>query len=385
MAFLANLPFRTKLFMLLFIPLLGMMTLGIFGSVEKHGIMQRMERISHLARLAVAISDLVHEVQKERGASAGFIGSGGEKFRDALSKQRQLTDQKKALLVNQATGISEIKETGSEQKELFWTAMDRLDELDGVRNRVDGLDISTQGVLNYYSGTNSALLHSIEYLSSLASTVEMTALTATYVNFLKGKERAGIERAVITDTFARNGFGPGMYRQFSALVSEQETFFEVARLMTTPDQLAYVKNKMTNPAVDEVERMREVAFNSGYASPLYIHLGKLYQNMALRGAYHSVKNLLIRGSWYGYKDYAAWPEKQEHYRQQFANNYQAIEKIVQQIFALPPELLTAAQRNDVAIVWQNVKDYQASIDVIIELQNQGRHLHEIDYDKARGG
>jgi hypothetical protein len=366
MTFSAQLPFRTKLVMLLIIPLLGMMILGIFGSLEKYDLMNKMERMTHLSRLAIGISDLVHELQKERGASAGFLGSSGTKFQSKLLAQRKITDQKKNELYDLAAVIGEVNKSNSEMAELFGSAIKKLGHTTAVRDRIDSLEITTQEALNYYTDINSTFLHSIDYLSSLSSTVEMASLTATYVNFLKGKERAGIERAVITDTFARNSFGPGMYRWFSALVSEQETFFEVNRLMASPEQQAFFDEKMTDSSINEVNQMREAAFNSGYASTLYVLLGELYQNMALRGAYHSIKNLLVRGSWYGYKDYKPWPEKQQHYKGQYEKNYRAIEAVIKKIFALSPAELSAAQRKDVEIVWQNIQDYRKSVEVIIE-------------------
>ena len=42
--------------------------------------------------LALVTNQLVHELQKERGMSAGFIGSKGASFASALPDQRRLTD-----------------------------------------------------------------------------------------------------------------------------------------------------------------------------------------------------------------------------------------------------------------------------------------------------
>lgn len=42
--------------------------------------------------LALVNNQMVHELQKERGMSAGFIGSKGASFVSALPKQRALTD-----------------------------------------------------------------------------------------------------------------------------------------------------------------------------------------------------------------------------------------------------------------------------------------------------
>ena len=40
------------------------------------------------------MSAVLHELQKERGSSAGFIGSGGRKFANIISRQQVSTDKK---------------------------------------------------------------------------------------------------------------------------------------------------------------------------------------------------------------------------------------------------------------------------------------------------
>jgi methyl-accepting chemotaxis protein len=52
------------------------------------------KELSSLVTLSKSLSSLIHETQKERGASAGFIGSNGKEFKTILSNQRRLTDEK---------------------------------------------------------------------------------------------------------------------------------------------------------------------------------------------------------------------------------------------------------------------------------------------------
>ena len=54
-----------------------------------------LEKGISLNILSQKLSALIHETQKERGASAGFIASGGKKYVDILPKQRLTTDNKK--------------------------------------------------------------------------------------------------------------------------------------------------------------------------------------------------------------------------------------------------------------------------------------------------
>ncbi|RUM65198.1 MAG: chemotaxis protein, partial [Sulfurimonas sp.] len=47
-----------------------------------------------IVALSIKMSNVLHELQKERGASAGFVGSNGAKFADILPQQYKETDAK---------------------------------------------------------------------------------------------------------------------------------------------------------------------------------------------------------------------------------------------------------------------------------------------------
>ncbi len=65
------------------------MTITILDSLGTH---KRLDDVKVLNDLSAKLSLLIHETQKERGASAGFLGSKGTKFIDILPKQRLSTD-----------------------------------------------------------------------------------------------------------------------------------------------------------------------------------------------------------------------------------------------------------------------------------------------------
>lgn len=384
MKFLNSLSFQIKLMLILLIPFGGIVGLGLLGISEKWLMIDNMDRMNHLSRLAVHISNLVHETQKERGMTAGFLGSHGEKFHAALSAQREKSDAAFGQLIKFTSQIP-VATFGSELKSVFQVALDAYDQLASTRLQVDRFEIKIEEVLGYYTAMNSNFLHTINYLSTLSATVEIATLTKNYNIFLQGKERAGLERAVIANTLASQRFGSGLYRKFSALVSEQNTLFGIFRTMASKEDRELFDKILADPVTQKVQVMRDTLFKSGHASTLYVLLGQLYQNMALRGAYHSIKNLLIRGSLYGSIDDDFSPQQQQqHYKAQFAGNYQSIQKIVQQIRALPSAELSLEQSKDVETIWANIQAYDKSIDVIIALQNQAKPLHAIDQDVVAG-
>lgn len=85
---------------------------------------------------------------------------------------------------------------------------------------------------------------------------------AAYYEFLQGKERAGIERAVLSNTFGLGEFGPGMYRKFIQLVSEQNSYLATFQIYAAQEMVDFFKQLETKAPFKEVMGYREKAFSN---------------------------------------------------------------------------------------------------------------------------
>ena len=70
---------KSRLFIMMMIPLIAVFYYASTNVYENFTIKQNMEKIESASKVATLISSLVHETQKERGMTAGFLGSKGEK------------------------------------------------------------------------------------------------------------------------------------------------------------------------------------------------------------------------------------------------------------------------------------------------------------------
>ena len=77
MNFINNLTIKKKLLLLISLPLLGMLFLSITQNISVYKEIRKAERIEIGILFGKAISQLLHETQKERGYTAGFLGSKG--------------------------------------------------------------------------------------------------------------------------------------------------------------------------------------------------------------------------------------------------------------------------------------------------------------------
>lgn len=258
MTFLSNVRMRNKLVLLLIVPLAGLLYFSIQGIFEKIKSSGEMDTLENLSGLAVKISELVHETQKERGASSLFLGANGAKFASELQMQMANTDKKKVELKEFLSGFN-VEQFGSEIKRTLESALSYLEMLGVKRDAINSLNISVEEEIGYYTKMNGALLNTISRLSTLCTNPEISTEMFAYVNLLQMKEHAGQERAVMSNTFAADLFGPGMLNKFIALAAEQDVYADVFLSFASPEQRDLYKNKLAGQFVDETSRMRTVA------------------------------------------------------------------------------------------------------------------------------
>ena len=258
MQFLGNIRLKTKIILLVAIPLVAMLFFSITLMLESSRQKTEMEAVSTLSSLASVLSTLVHETQKERGASAGFTASEGRKFAEILPNQRMQTDQKRAQLESELKTFDTSK-FGKAFEEKVSVLNNELAQLSHIRGQVDQLALSFPEVAGWYTGLNAKLLEVIAEMPNLITEAELITQLTAYVNYLQSKERAGIERAVMSGTFGKDNFAPGMYKKFIELVTAQRNFIYVFETLATKEMKTFYQQAMRHDSVQQVERMRESA------------------------------------------------------------------------------------------------------------------------------
>lgn len=227
----------------------------IYTGIQKS---KNMNQLEELVGLSSQISLLVHETQKERGASAGFLGSKGKKFKDRLPIQRKLTDTQlsnyKQFIetMDSAKYPKEFQNTVNEISSLF-------KKLSDIRQQVDNLSISVADEVAYYTLLNKKLLDIVSESADYANEQCIVKGLAAYSNFLKSKERAGIERAVLSNTFAADKFAPKMFQKLISLITEQKAYLDAFLVTATPEDRKLFKALMNNPTIAQVDKMRQIA------------------------------------------------------------------------------------------------------------------------------
>jgi methyl-accepting chemotaxis protein len=200
----------------------------------------------------------VHESQKERGATAGFVGSQGKKFGEILAKQRGETDGRLAELRSFLAGFRPTDYDAVFQNQLK-AANASLEKLGEIRSRVKELKIAAPDAIAYYTKMHREMLDTIASIRLVSNDASLSAALTGYVGFLRAKEHVGIERAVLSNTFAQDKFGPGMYRKWIELVTIQDTYFGEFLAVAGPAGTEVYAGAMRDPSVEKVAAYRRIA------------------------------------------------------------------------------------------------------------------------------
>ncbi len=257
-----NLPMKFKIILIALFPFGGFLLISMQNLNDNYRDLDSYKQISQLSILSGNLSVMVHELQKERGLSAGFLGSKGAKFGSKLDSQRKMTDNKHQILKSYLEGFN-IDAFGKELDQKLSKAQSNLAGLPNSRQGISSQRLSGDDAVSYYSSTNASLLDIIGLMAKLSDNAEINNRIIAYSNFLLAKERTGMERAVMNVVFSAGSFTAAQYKKFIMLVSEQPTYLSIFHSMATKEEIELYKNTVRGSAVDEVERMRKVAFDIG--------------------------------------------------------------------------------------------------------------------------
>ncbi|KPY87862.1 Methyl-accepting chemotaxis protein [Pseudomonas syringae pv. tomato] len=257
---LRNAPLSIKLLLILMFPLLGFLAFaGIFVADKSETFGENSLAVT-ATNAAQKLSDVVTTLQRERGASGVFLGSGGKSMQDKLKTFRQETD--KAMGEMRAQSTQDIPGTAN--------VLRALDDVIALRLKVDGLAIN-----NTESGTRftDIIKTLIGYNYSLEASIEdpqiLRALSSLN-QFVDMKERAGRERVLLGLAFNQNRFDAALLSRFSRNLGEFSGYYEAFQRWSPEAFKTRLNDVLQQPGSLEVARLQRLGFDTPLGDPLNI-------------------------------------------------------------------------------------------------------------------
>ena len=250
-----------KIIVMSMIPLVGLFLFLAYIIAGQIDIVRRTVSLRQLCEFAIKTGALVHELQAERGKTVGFVAGKSDVLRPELKEQRDKTDTAAGEMTDY---LSQHKKAiaDAELTRALTAAWKDIAGLEDVRQSADTAEFSAPQTVEYYSRLNNSLLRVISRIPPLMTKSEFFPSLTAYLNLLYVKENAGVERAALYGLFIKGASDPWSLGTARAAASAQDIFLENFLSYASPGQKDYYSREMRKPFMDEIRKMRDLAFKN---------------------------------------------------------------------------------------------------------------------------
>ncbi len=255
MKYLRNVRFKPKLLFISVLPMILLFSYALYTTYENFARIDNYHQTQEVLEVDTSISKAVHELQKERGMTAGYLGSKGVNFGDKLQDQRKVTD--KALInLNETLANIDVLILPLDLSNKLANLNEKLGKLSLLREQVTNQSIEAKEAIGYYTSVNGAYLDFIGSSAALAKDPKIGKNFLAYYNFLLAKERAGIERALGSNILAAQSFAPGIYKKFVEMIASQDAYMNEFKILAETKNVDFYNDKVKGEAVDTIIKLR---------------------------------------------------------------------------------------------------------------------------------
>jgi hypothetical protein len=206
-----------------------------------------------------AVHALLHETQRERGLSTMFVGSRGRLPGAELQRQRSRVDTQRAVL---ARVVRDATDTPPSVRHRLDRANTLLGQLAATRAGIDDLVVTAAQEIGFYSNVNAELLAALDAFVVTGVSGPRRSGALACVALLYAKEKAGVERAQLTDAFLEDRFSEGQRLSVAGVIAAQASYLHIfsAAAPRAADQL--LRRTLASPEASEVQRMESVVYGT---------------------------------------------------------------------------------------------------------------------------
>lgn len=218
-----------------------------------------LEQLARTCELVQEISELVHRLQRERGASNVYLASGGQRYGAELDERIAACAAAELRVRDWLDGL-ELREGALSGGVRLFTriavGVHALDQLPALREAVRAQACSAQEATRRYNRAVAALLALVFEAADVAVDPAVSRPLVGLFNLMQGKELAGQERAAGAAAFAAGRIGGDEIQQIVHLIESQEQCFARFESFCADEVLAQWRALQAMLPLPELERMR---------------------------------------------------------------------------------------------------------------------------------
>lgn len=217
-----------------------------------------LRRLLHTGQFIGQLSQLIHMLQRERGASNIWLCSAGRLFGDELPLRAQEVSAELHSMMQLLPAPDATPLTGSSRLYArIAAALHGVGELAPLRQQVQMRSISHASAMTHFNQIIRQLLNLVFEAADTASDPSVSRALIAMFSFMEGKELAGQERATGSAGFAAGQFTSAQSQRLAELIDGQQQCF--ATFTQFADAESLQRWQAFADAEPEVERLRRIA------------------------------------------------------------------------------------------------------------------------------
>jgi methyl-accepting chemotaxis protein len=257
---LSNVSLGARIAIVALLPMIAAAGFGAESILREMQVEKTAGRTVALVQFSSAVSGAIHELQTERGLSVVHINAGGKTGGDELSQQRGRVDRALADLDRDLSRL-DIKAFNKVLEEALAKVPANASDVADMRKKIDGLAATKEIAAKFYTDRIGALLGVAKSMAQATDRGETLRHMIAYINVLKAKEFAGLERATAAAGISSQNFTVRESEQFMSLVARQHEAFAAFDEIATYELRDLRNSILSGPAVDKFAELRQKIVN----------------------------------------------------------------------------------------------------------------------------
>jgi HAMP domain-containing protein len=252
---LDRLSIRSKIAVLLILPVLACAVLGVLRVSSRISTSRQADRVTKLTEFSLRGTNVAHELEHERGLAGRLLDTPAAKAGPQALREQQTASDRAIDAYRGSIDQLDAKSLTTPARNTLSSALGRLDGLANLRHDIADRSISTSGALDFYTATVADLLNANRELSGRIADPELAQAVGAFVSVSRIKELAALERELVSGVLANGGFAEGQYRSFTSTLATRNVLLSEFQATATPSERDAFVQTVVGP---EVQRAKEL-------------------------------------------------------------------------------------------------------------------------------
>ncbi|MBN1174653.1 MAG: sensor histidine kinase, partial [Micromonosporaceae bacterium] len=261
---LANVRIRSKLVLILVVPVLAILTLTALRLSDANERATDAQLVGALTSLSAEASNVAHEVHHER-VLAVMVLADSKIDTQGFAGQTRITDQAMARYTAKRKDLETIPDNVSDRLERVDTQFASLTQLREAVTARKGVSAS-EAALRYGLVVNDLVAFK-ETLSQVTSDQEMADSLAAAASFSRAKALLGDEQAIVVPALVSGPLDAQQYSAFIATLTGQQEAFAAFSLSADSEQSKIVQRTVAGDSVQMADDIGTELMRAGTGRP----------------------------------------------------------------------------------------------------------------------